>query len=73
MKQRTYVKAIDTGKAYMKICFLIQIYVKLSTNSIILGDIQVFFPLSGKIDVGFIAVFSRISLFKYIVFSKPSL
>lgn len=67
------MKAIDTGKVYMKICFLIQIYVKLSINSIILGDIQVFFSTFRENDVGFIAVFSRMSLFKYIVFSKPNL
>lgn len=38
MKQWSAVKATDTGKEYVKICFLLWIYVKLGTNSHI-GDI----------------------------------
>lgn len=35
MKQWSYVKATDTEKDYVKICFLLWIYVKLGTNSVI--------------------------------------
>lgn len=70
MKQWSYVKAKDTGKVYTKICFLLQIYVN---NSVILQVTFGCFLLAGKIDVGFIADLSRISLFRYIVFCKPIL
>jgi len=35
MNQWSYVKTIDTVKEYVKICFLLWIYVKMGTNSII--------------------------------------